>query len=584
MKKRFLLIALLSSTFILSSCSNPVDPNPPIDDPNGNQTELSFEIKIVGEGSVKAYLNGVEITPENFSENVETGDVITLVIQPSSGYILSNVLLNDTVLARNGSTYTFTVQEGKNVLTVNFTEVTTNETDFSYEILNDNEVAITDFENSLSTMPNPVIIPDEATINGKTYKVTTLNSSVFSNQDIVGLKIGKNVTTINSQAFNGMRSLQEFIVDDENLYFKSLDGILYDYDETSLVKMPIAYKDKSVNVQEGTIEILDYAFNDCLNTTSVTLPEGLISIGDYAFTDATNLSTINFPSTLESIGDYAFRNIHAIKNVVLDESLTHLGVGAFYQSSIESVTFPSSLKEIPLYSFYFCRSLETVIFNEGLKIIGEQSFISTSVTSLDFPNSLKTIDKSAFELCSYLINVQFNEGLETIGNFAFSRANNITSISLPASLTTIGYNPFSGITRLGYEDNFKVDSNNPNFEVIDGVLYTKGAERRLLCYPFGKIGTEYHIIDGTTYIDVDSFAYQNNVLEIYLPTSITDINSAFRVMYSEMDEKPSLTLYYAGTMEEFKKINLHGELGSWHEDTTLTNSEVICSDGALSVN
>ena len=62
---------------------------------------------------MKAYLNGLEITPENFSENVETGDVITLVIQPKSGYILSNVLLNDTVLARNETTYTFTVQEGK---------------------------------------------------------------------------------------------------------------------------------------------------------------------------------------------------------------------------------------------------------------------------------------------------------------------------------------------------------------------------------------------------------------------------------------------------------------------------------------
>ena len=581
MKKRFLLIALLSSTFILSSCSNPVDPNPPIDDPNGNQTELSFEIKIVGEGSVKAYLNGVEITPENFSENVETGDVITLVIQPSSGYILSNVLLNDTVLARNGSTYTFTVQEGKNVLTVNFTEVTTNETDFSYEILNDNEVAITGFKNSLSTMPNPVIIPDEATINGKTYKVTTLNSSVFSNQDIVGLKIGKNVTTIDSQAFNGMRSLQEFIVDDENLSFKSLDGILYDYDETSLVKMPIAYKDKSVNVQEGTTDILDYAFNDCLNTTNVTLPEGLISIGDYAFTDARNLSTINFPSTLESIGDYAFRNIHAIKNVVLDESLTNLGVGAFYQSSIESVTFPSSLKEIPLYSFYFCRNLKTVSFKEGLKSIGEQAFISTSITSLDLPNSLKTISQSAFELCSSLERVEFNEGLETIESFAFSRANNINSISLPSTLKNIGYNPFSGITRLGYTDNFKVASNNPYFEIIDNVLFSKGENKKLLSYPFGKEETEYHVPSGTTYLDVDSFAYQNNLLTIYLPTSIQDINSAFRVMYSELSDKPSLTVHYEGTIEEFKKIDLHGELGNWHEETEITNNEIICSDGTL---
>ena len=52
-------------------------------------------------------------------------------------------------------------------------------------------------------------------------------------------------------------------------------------------------------------------------------------------------------------------------------------------------------------------------------------------------------------------------------------------------------------------------------------------------------------------------------------------------MYSELSDKPSLTVHYEGTIEEFKKIDLHGELGSRHEETEITNNEIICSDGTL---
>ena len=583
MKKRFLLLALLSSSFLLSSCSISESVTPP--DPDNSQNEeiieLSFEINIVGKGNVRAFLNGVEITSSNFSDTVKEGDTITVDIKAENGYVFESAKLNDTNLTKSGNYYTFVVQKGKNILNVTFKEVTTNQSDFTYEVINNNEVAITSFKSTSEVIPNPLIIPDEVLIDGKTYKVSEIKASVFLNQDIEGIKLGANIKTIDDEAFNGLRSLKEFLVDENNLSFTSLDGILYSKDETTLIKMPIAYKERDIVIKEGTQNIQNYAFNDCLNTESVTLPEGLISIGDYAFTDSSKLTSINFPSTLKSIGDYAFRNIHSLKEINLNEGLETLGDGSFYQTSLEKASFPSTLKEIPLYSFYFCRNLKTVSFKEGLKSIGEQAFISTSITSLDLPNSLKTISQSAFELCSSLESVEFNEGLETIESFAFSRANNINSISLPSTLKNIGYNPFSGIARLGYTDNFKVSSNNPYFEIIDNVLFTKGENKKLLSYPFGKEETEYHVPNGTTYLDVDSFAYQNNLLTIYLPTSIKDINSAFRVMYSELSDKPSLTVHYEGTIEEFKKIDLHGELGNWHEETEITNNEIICSDGTL---
>ena len=583
MKKRFLLLALLSSSFLLSSCSISESVTPP--DPDNSQNEeiieLSFEINIVGKGNVRAFLNGAEITSSNFSDTVKEGDTITVDIKAETGYVFESAKLNDTNLTKSGNYYTFVVQKGKNILNVTFKEVTTNQSDFTYEVINNNEVAITSFKSTSEVIPNPLIIPDEVLVDGKTYKVSEIRASVFLNQDIEGIKLGANIKTIDDEAFSGLRSLKEFLVDEKNLSFTSLDGILYSKDETTLIKMPIAYKERDIVIKEGTQNIQNYAFNDCLNTESVTLPEGLISIGDYAFTDSSKLTSINFPSTLKSIGDYAFRNIHSLKEINLNEGLETLGDGTFYQTSLEKASFPSTLKEIPLYSFYFCRNLKTVSFKEGLETIGEQAFISTSITSLDLPNSLKTISQSAFELCSSLESVEFNEGLETIESFAFSRANNINSISLPSTLKNIGYNPFSGIARLGYTDNFKVSSNNPYFEIIDNVLFTKGENKKLLSYPFGKEETEYHVPNGTTYLDVDSFAYQNNLLTIYLPTSIKDINSAFRVMYSELSDKPSLTVHYEGTIEEFEKIDLHGELGNWHEETEIANNEIICSDGTL---
>lgn len=582
MKKRFLLLALLSSSFLLSSCSISESVTP---DPDNSQNEeiieLSFEINIVGKGNVRAFLNGALITSSNFSDTVKEGDTITVDIKAETGYVFESAKLNGTNLTKSGNYYTFVVQKGKNILNVTFKEVTTNQSDFTYEVINNNEVAITSFKSTSEVIPNPLIIPDQVLVDGKTYKVSEIRASVFLNQDIEGIKLGANIKTIDDEAFSGLRSLKEFLVDEKNLSFTSLDGILYNKDETTLIKMPIAYKKRDIVIKEGTQNIQNYAFNDCLNTESVTLSEGLISIGDYAFTDSSKLTSINFPSTLKSIGDYAFRNIHSLKEINLNEGLETLGYGSFYQTSLEKASFPSTLKEIPLYSFYFCRNLKTVSFKEGLETIGEQAFISTSITSLDLPNSLKTISQSAFELCSSLESVEFNEGLETIESFAFSRANNINSISLPSTLKNIGYNPFSGIARLGYTDNFKVASNNPYFEIIDNVLFTKGENKKLLSYPFGKEETEYHVPNGTTYLDVDSFAYQNNLLTIYLPTSIKDINSAFRVMYSELSDKPSLSVHYEGTIEEFKKIDLHGELGSWHEETEITNNEIICSDGIL---
>ena len=132
MKKRFLLLALLSSSFLLSSCSISESVTP---DPDNSQNEeiieLSFEINIVGKGNVRAFLNGAEITSSNFSDTVKEGDTITVDIKAETGYVFESAKLNGTNLTKSGNYYTFVVQKGKNILNVTFKEVTTNQSDFT---------------------------------------------------------------------------------------------------------------------------------------------------------------------------------------------------------------------------------------------------------------------------------------------------------------------------------------------------------------------------------------------------------------------------------------------------------------------
>ena len=142
-----------------------------------------------------------------------------------------------------------------------------------------------------------------------------------------------------------------------------------------------------------------------------------------------------------------------------------------------------------------------------------------------------------------------------------------------------------GIVRIGNgTNNFTISENNPNFEIVGEVLFSKGENRELITYPYGKQGTTYVIPDGTTRLAEDSFVYILNLTDVTIPVSVTDIHDAFIDMYSEIEnDKPSLTVRYLGTKEQFRNINLNGNFGEWHQNTTIANNVVICSDGELTI-
>ena len=106
---------------------------------------------------------------------------------------------------------------------------------------------------------------------------------------------------------------------------------------------------------------------------------------------------------------------------------------------------------------------------------------------------------------------------------AFRDCTKLTSVSIPKSVTSIGEQAFAGCSGL---TSINVDSENPNYSEIDGVLCNKD-KTILLLYPGGKQG-EYIIPNSVSTIGAMAFYSCKNLTSVTIPNNVTSIgNNAF---------------------------------------------------------
>ncbi len=97
----------------------------------------------------------------------------------------------------------------------------------------------------------------------------------------------------------------------------------------------------------------------------------------------------------------------------------------------------------------------------------------------------------------------------------FSKA---TSITIPATTLTISSQPLVSSELLS----INVASDNPNYKSVDGVLYSKDGGT-LVLYPTNKVGESFTIADDVTKIESYAFGCLNNLKNLTLSDSVTDV-------------------------------------------------------------
>ena len=168
-----------------------------------------------------------------------------------------------------------------------------------------------------------VVIPN--TINN--VAVTAIGKSAFYGcNGLTSVTIPNSVTSIGELAFSFCR-LTSIDVDQGNLSYKSVNGVLFNKALTTIIKYP-EQKSGIYEIPNSVTSIGHSAFIGCNGLTSVLIPNSVKSIGDWAFYGC-GLTSVTIPNSVTSIGASAFATCEGLTSVTIPNSVTSIGASAF---------------------------------------------------------------------------------------------------------------------------------------------------------------------------------------------------------------------------------------------------------------
>ncbi len=325
---------------------------------------------------------------------------------------------------------------------------------------------------------------------------------------------------------------------------------------------------------------------------SVTYNEieySVTSIGSNAFLQCVDLTSLEIPELISSISEYSFQGCNSLLKVVWNAKscvdfsyASPFDTGSYgwgSSSNITSFEFGETVEHIPAFLCYGMTNLAEVTIPNSVTSVGQYAFYNTGITSIEIPNSITTIGGSAFANCSSLTNIvwnpvnmtdfnrnsapfvnlsavtsfEFGETVEhipaylcygmanltevsipnsvtSIGQYAFYRTG-ITSIEIPTSITSIGNSTFaecSSLTNVVWNPVNMTDFNYDSapfayLSTITSFEFGETVEHipAYLCYGMANLA-EVSIPNSVTSIGKYAF-YSTGITSIEIPSSITSI-------------------------------------------------------------
>ena len=182
----------------------------------------------------------------------------------------------------------------------------------------------------------------------------------------------------------------------------------------------------------------------------LTFNEGLESIGNSAFRNCKKIKNITLPQSLTTLGTYAFAEIDSLKTFIFPAVFTDVPNGILSGCrNIESVTLAEGTTKIGYESFYNCQKLATINLNDQpLSAIGNSAFYNTAITAVSLPESLTSLGESVFSNCKLLETANIPTTITIVPRYIFYYCPKLTTVTLHDGITSIGYSAFSGCESL----------------------------------------------------------------------------------------------------------------------------------------
>ncbi|MBE6521330.1 MAG: leucine-rich repeat domain-containing protein, partial [Thermoplasmata archaeon] len=187
--------------------------------------------------------------------------------------------------------------------------------------------------------PVSLAVPDVVSYDGMDFVPVSIEAGAFAGcATVTDASVGSTVASIGEGAFDSPY-LKSITVSDENEVYSSVAGVLYDKDESVLLKFP-ASKQRLV-IPSTVTEIAAGAFKDA----------GAALKADYESGAITYFRYVSIPGTVTKVGDSAFSG-----------------------STLETLKLADGTKTIGAGAFAGCESLNYVLFNETLESVAADAF------------------------------------------------------------------------------------------------------------------------------------------------------------------------------------------------------------------
>lgn len=339
--------------------------------------------------------------------------------------------------------------------------------------------------------------------------LTTICEKMFMGSNISKLSIPSSVSTVKKYAFNGS-TISDF---DFSEGLKTIEYAAFQSFKTnSKIVFPASLT--TFETSNGTTDLSDPAdtfvgsnvksfefatgskltfmprgiFYGCTSLEIAKIPEGVTTIGNSMFMRCSNLKDIYLPTTLKTLGDTVFDGGYSGVNIHISDVAAYLAIDC---AGIYSI--PTRL--------------------DGNLYEGE-----TKITNLVVPGSVINFSGKNLLNCKSIISVTFSEGCKTIGQNSFEGCSNLTEISIPSTMTSFGYNAFSGysFTKVTISDieSWCNISFGSNYILKGASLYIKSSLVSKLTIP-------------STLTIIPSYAFYGceSLTELDIPTTVTTFNS-----------------------------------------------------------
>lgn len=339
----------------------------------------------------------------------------------------------------------------------------------------------------------------------------------------------------------------------QNVKWKLKKGVLTIYGKGKMPNnMTFEYekykgKIKKVIIKEGVESVCDNAFYFIKSIKEVQFPKSLKQIGENAF-EYNKLKKVDLKSKVK-IKENGLELYHAkyinipikggkisLKNGVMNitgKGEIPISVGNAY---VKEINIGKGITALPMWAFSGSANLKKLKISKTVEEINANAFSKTGLKEINIPSGVKRIGPNIFSECSKLTKVTMPGEFEFIardGEESTPMRNVIdkrdTSVDVVKFNTPLNLDVISGIDT----NNFVVVKNDPNYKVINGVIYSKDG-RNLVRVPSKR--TELKVEDGCEYVASSAFLYGlyesdgdewflrcNNLTKIELANSVKQI-------------------------------------------------------------